>query len=170
MREATLEYFRHQELINQSVYAPVVDLDRQIEGLHAVLSETDLRTPVLWALKSDADIQRVMDRLGPADRLRPELQFHLGAHLLAERRYAEAVEPLRRAEADPQLRRDAFRLRVYALCQARRQTEAEQLARRRYVLAGSPHPLPAFWTWMTATFGLDPTAQTPSSLTGVDDG
>ena len=169
MREATLEYFRHQGLINQSVYVPVVDLDRQIEGLHAVLSETDLRTPVLWALKSDADIQRVMDRLGPADRLRPELQFHLGAHLLAERRYAEAVEPLRRAEAHRQLRRDAFRLRVYALCQARRQIEAEQLARRRYDLAGSPHPLPTFWTWMTETFGLDPTGQTLSSLTGVDD-
>ncbi|MCH8006507.1 MAG: hypothetical protein IH888_09785 [Planctomycetes bacterium] len=59
---------------------------------------------------------------------------------------------------------------MYALCQARRQTEAEQLARRRYVLAGSPHPLPAFWTWMKETFGLDPTAQTRLSLAGVDDG
>jgi hypothetical protein len=159
MRASTLMWFRHQSLINRFGDVSEVNLDRDIEGLHTVLSETDLRTPVLWALRSDADMRRVIDGLEPAQREHPIAQYYLGVQLLSERRYAEAADPLRRAEAARHVRRDAFRLRVYALCQAGKVREAQQLTRERYAEAGAPNPVPAFWAWMGQAFGIDPASE-----------
>ncbi len=159
LRTSTLPWFRHQSLINRFGDAWDLNLDRDIESLHTVLSETDLRTPVLWALQSNADMPGLIDSLDPAQREHPEVQYHLGVRLLSERRYAEAADPLRRAEAARHFRRDAFRLRVYALCQAGKVSEAQQLTRERYAEAGAPDPVPAFWAWMGQAFSIDPASE-----------
>ncbi len=151
IRDATLPYFAHQETINTALLAPRLSLDHQIGQLHAILTTTDLRAPVLWTLRSDADLQRCA-----AGRDDVAARYHAAVGFLAQRRYDEAALAVEGAEANPARRRDAFRLRTYALCLAGRLDEAHRISRERHASAGAPDPLPAFWAWMDRTFGIDP--------------
>ena len=54
---------------------------------------------------------------------------------------------------------DAFRLRMYALCQAGEVSEAQRLTRERYAEAGAPDPVPAFWAWMGQAFSIGPASE-----------
>jgi hypothetical protein len=165
LRSGTLPYFAHQGLINRVIFAERTNLDAVIEGLHAVLTETDLRAPVLWALGGDADALRRAEQSGEEARRLPDIRALAGVGLLAERRYGEAAEAFRDAEADTgagaerHRRRDAFRLRIYAMCLAGREDEAGRLAAARYAEKGAPDPLPPFWAWMDRTFGVDAAAE-----------
>jgi predicted membrane-bound spermidine synthase len=158
LREAARYEFAAQDLINRAGRASRVSLEESIGLLHRILEADELRMPVLWALGSDADIQRVIAEADEAQRARPAAWFHLGAGHLAGRRYDEAARAFARAEGHPAWGREASRLRAYALCRSGRCDEATELARERHARAGSPDRLPAFWAWMRDTFGLDPTA------------
>jgi spermidine synthase len=158
LRTDSVAYFEVQTLINLSAYTRATPLDRAIAGLHDVLTHTDLESPVLWALDSDADVQRVVAQADPALPDEPGVAFHRAAGLLAERRFAAAAEAFARAEVHPEWGRDAFRLRVYALCLDGRVEVARSLARERYARAGAPAGLPPFWAWLKRTFDVDPAA------------
>ena len=84
------------------------------------------------------------------------MQLQRGIARLAERAYPEAAAAFAGAAGHPHApsRKQAFRLRVYALCMAGRCEEGEALARARYA-AVSPRALPPFWTWMQGRFALD---------------
>jgi predicted membrane-bound spermidine synthase len=170
LRRASLPYFAHQRAIDHATFAPL-SLDRDIGALHAVLRETDLRSPVLWLLDSDADAQRAALETEGAAREHPEVLLHLAAGALAERRFADAAQILARAEtrADGEHRRDAFRLRIYALCLAGRLDEAARLATSRYA-ERAPSSLPPFWAWLRDTFGVDPSRATVARRAGGERG
>jgi hypothetical protein len=158
LRSGSLPYFAVQRAIDHATFAPMA-LDQDIEALHAVLTRTDLRSPVLWLLYSELDTLRAARELSEAAREEPQVLAHLAAGALAERRFDEAAELFARAEerSAGTRRRDLFRLRVYALCLAGRVVEAESLARVRYS-DRSPGSLPPFWGWLRTTFGVDPSA------------
>jgi hypothetical protein len=168
LRMDSAAYFGTQSLINLSAYAELTPLDHAIAGLHDVLTRTDLRSPVLWALDSDADIQRVMASADPSLRRGPGAAFHRAARLLADRRFGAAADAFAAAEAHPQWGRDAFRLRVYALCLDGRVADARSLARDRHARAGAPAELPPFWAWLKGTFGVDPAAGAATAADAAD--
>ncbi len=163
LREATLPYFAHQRAIDHATFA-AASLDEDIAALHRAITESDLRSPVLWLLESDADAQRVVRGIDGPAREHAEVWTHLAAGALAERRFDEAADLFARLEgaSGGALRRDAFRLRVYALCLAGRVEEAERLAEVRYA-ERAPASLPPFWGWMRDTFGIDPSRATAAA-------
>ncbi|HUJ78880.1 MAG TPA: hypothetical protein VLY45_01040, partial [Nitrospiria bacterium] len=166
LRDASLPYFDDQGVINSNLYGDRLRPKPGMEEAHRLLLHSPLSTPVLWLLGSDSDIQRILTEAGPSELARPEMQYHLGLRLLADRRYMEAVEPLSRAEAVPEQRDQAFRLRVYALCMAGRTDQARQVAQARLarlitakglkVGVLTEADLPPFWAWIKKTFGIDP--------------
>lgn len=176
MRRASIPYFEFQGLVNRLGYGEDLSgADRGIGSLHKLLTESSLKTPVLWLLGSDSDLQRIVDQATAGERTQPAVQYHLGIGRLAARDYRVAAAAFRAAEGDAALRRDAFRLRVYALSMAGDLREARSLARQRYAElscisrpgAGVDAPCavrrelgrPVFWSWMAATFGVDPIAR-----------
>jgi hypothetical protein len=169
LRNESLPYFDFQGIINAHWYGTMSRPSPDIEGAHSLLTRSSLSTPVLWSLGSDSDIQRIVAEAGPEERANPVMQFHLAIRLISERNYAAAVEPLSRAELSPQVRENAFRLRIYALCMSGQIGQAQRLAQERFaqllmrakeppVKSAAEIPLPPFWMWMQKTFGIDPRA------------
>jgi predicted membrane-bound spermidine synthase len=129
---------------------PAVSDVRVLEELHLLLTQSALETLVLWRLGSDADIQQLIGRLDPAQRLEPAVALQEAIGRIARRQYAAALPLFARAEQLPQVRDEALLLRLYALCMSGQTDAARQLAAERF--AGSLAP--AAWAWMARTFGL----------------
>ncbi|HUK56538.1 MAG TPA: spermidine synthase [Nitrospiria bacterium] len=165
---ASLPYFDIQAMINARWFGPLSkqDLNGTIGAVHRLLTGSDLKTPVLWLLGSDSDVQRIVARAGPEEVLPPALEFHIGIRLISERQYAAAVEALGRTEQVPEFQELAFRLRIYALCMSGRTRQAQQLAEEHLVKIFTANGmdrksmdkvrLEPFWSWMKQAFGIDP--------------
>ena len=168
LREASLPYFQFQGIINIHGWNTKTPQQPDIEDIHTLLTQTTLTEPVLWLLGSDADIQGLLAGADQSELVQPRVQYHLGVHDVAEHKYLEAIEPLRRSEVAPEHRAQAFRLRIYALCMAGQTKQAQQLVQERLsqvmnaegVRAGALNEaaLPPFWSWMKTTFGIKPLA------------
>jgi spermidine synthase len=164
----SLPHFEFQRIINMQWFGAASKLG--MADFHYLLSQSSLRTPPLWLMESNSDIQRIVSSAGPKALANPELQFHLGVRLISERDYATAVEPLVQAELSPDLRENAFRLRIYALCMSGQTDQAQQLTEERFAQFLSKKgltsatlnetSLPPFWIWMKKTFGIDPLMST----------
>jgi hypothetical protein len=168
MLNDSLPYFDFQRVINAQWYGARSHLG--IEDLHYLLTQSRLTTTALWLMGSNSDIQRIVSAADPQALSNPAVQFQIGVRFISERNYAAAVEPLIRAEQNPELRDEAFRFRIYALCMSGQTDQAQHLAQVRLaqllkeknLTAGSikETDLPPFWGWMKKTFGINP-------LTGV---
>ncbi len=162
-REAALDWFETQALINQFGNRFFVERDSPFPELHEVLTGSRLRAPALWMLGADADLGPVLDRVLARDPAHPEAHYFRGVHHLAAREWSAAAEVFAVAESAPNVARNAFRYRVYALCMAGRCEEAAASARARYVRVAPDQSLPPFWLWMRDTFSLDPRPPTALS-------
>ena len=163
---ASLPYFEVQDMINTHFYDDrlLVRQSSLIEDVNRLLTKTSLSTPILWSLGSDSDIQQIVATEAPDEQERPPMQFQLGIRLLAERQYSDAAESFSRAEQDPQLQEDAFRLQIYALCLSGRIKQAQQLVQQRFSHGLTDQDRTAmsmnngfrdpFWGWMQQTFGI----------------
>lgn len=145
MIAASLPYFDMQNVIN----AYTAGRYSTLAAAHAVLTQSPLRTPVLWLLGSDWDTQRVLNEASPAEIGQPRLQFQLGIRLLAERSFVAAAASFSRAEGLPELRGRAFAFRIYAMCLAGQLDDA-----RRFVDARSNETRGETWEWLMKTFEL----------------
>lgn len=135
--EASKPYFDYQGLINAYTSRTVEPWD----AVHRLLTESPLKTPVLWLLTSNADLQRGIEQASPQELALPMLQLHLGARLLSERSYAAAAGSFRRAEAGATQPDRVFGLQVYSLCLAGAAEDARALvAERKNLVKGD-----AFW-------------------------
>ena len=166
LRTASLPYFAVQGATDRNAFEGF-SLDHDAPMLDTLLRTTDLHAPVLWLLESDADIQRALREAAPAALEHAFSQLQLGAGALAERRYADAAQHYAQAEAvgDHDERRDAFRLRILALCLAGEQAEAARLARQGFA-AHRPRALAPFWSWLRERYGIDASAGTDAQLAG----
>jgi hypothetical protein len=162
---ASLPYFAFQDVINAHMYGDLVKASPAIEDVHRVVTRSSLRTPVIWRLASNSDIQRLVSNATPQELANPLLQFHLGIRLIAERNYAAAAEALSRAEQLPDVSDNAFALHIYTLCMSGETRQAEDLIKEPFAqflrasgVSADPKQasLPPFWLWMKNTFGIDP--------------
>ena len=111
LRRSTLPYFEFQPLVNR--FADPQPQKPDLLAIDLLLEKTDLRVPVIWALGSSVDYQRMIRHAKPEKLKAPIMQVHLAAGQIAVRDYASAAESLQRAEASPQFRRGARELRAY---------------------------------------------------------
>jgi hypothetical protein len=132
-----------------------VNLDADIAPLLSVLTETSLETPVLRAVGSDSDIQRILDTLPVAMRQNPGLAVQLGARALSERRYGDAAEHFARAEIIP-TPPHVLRLRILALCLAGELDQARELVLGRHDQIGNFSSVAPFWRSMDERYAIFP--------------
>lgn len=110
---ASLPYFGIQPVLNGEV-AP--DPNANLVTVDEILRHSELRTPVLWLLGSDAREQEIVDLRVAKDGYRPDYAYALGVRALAARDYRKAAE--RFAEAAALERGNIGPLLAYALCRA----------------------------------------------------
>lgn len=125
--EASKRYFDFQGLINAFASRSIEPWD----AVHTLLTQSPLKTPVLWLLTSNADLQRGLEAASPEDLGQPVLQVHLGARLLSERSYAAAARSFARAEPGATQKDRAFGLQLYALCMGGEGDRARAMAAER---------------------------------------
>lgn len=143
LMQASLPFFEFQSLTNRGATPGQEAMD----SVHRLLTGSVLKTPVLWLLGSNADLQRGVEVATPSELAQAPMQFHLGVRLISERSYAAAASAFGRAEADRGLHERSFGLRLYSLCLAGQLEDARALAASRRTEI-STHP---FWGWLDRT-------------------
>jgi spermidine synthase len=147
--EKSAPFFNWQRVINRNFWEGGRPL-AQIEDLHAVLTQTTLRTLPLWILGSDDVKERIAEQ---SKTLTSETEYAHGLRALAGRDYNAAATAFFQTEQQG-LRAPTIRaLLVYSLCLANRVDEARQFVRGLDV-----HNLEEqhFWEWMGKNFGVRP--------------
>jgi hypothetical protein len=147
LRTKSAPFFTWQRIINRNFWEGGRPL-AQIEDLHAVLTQTTLRTLPLWVLGSDDVKERIAEEARPKTT---ETEYAHGLRALAGRDYNGAATAFFQTEQQG-LRAPTIRaLLVYSLCLANRIDEARQFSRGIAVHnADEQH----FWDWMAKTFGV----------------
>jgi hypothetical protein len=153
LRDATLDQFDHQRMINESETSRWSA--QRLDDLHAVLTETDLRTLVLWLLDARGDelraVRRALARGGESRGHPARLAF--GA--LADREYGVAADHLEAALENRSRDRKLMELRLYALCMAGRPDAATAVAREASEWLPPDARQRWYREWMNETFALD---------------
>jgi spermidine synthase len=147
LRNDTLPFFDHQDIINRTIWEGANPL-RYIEALHSLLTRTSLRRLPLWELGSNDALQRVADTGNDGTGM---VEYQLGARALAIRNYSAAGRYLAESERRGLHAATLRPLRVYALCLAGELDAARRLAPD--VVPGDPDER-HFWEWLRTEFGV----------------
>jgi spermidine synthase len=133
--EATLPYFRFQRIVDDWGHQRTSGMDE----LHAVITASDLRAPVLWLAGSDSSYQRAASAI---DSSTPEVWFHRGVGLLAAREFERAADAFARAYVDAEHGPRAVELGAYVQALSGHRERARALAERSD---------PGFQEWLEQT-------------------
>jgi spermidine synthase len=156
LREPVLAHFDAQHIINALAFGLHPPERSRARDTHTILSETSLTAPAMWLLGTNADFQRIVAEAEGPELSNPNLQYHRGAALVAQRRYAEALEPLRLAERNPHNLTLATSVRILALCEAGRNDEAQSLAHERLPQMRDDDRMRDYWAAMHEICGIAP--------------
>ena len=150
----TVPYFEPQRIVNNLIELSGHPLAKSPRDLHFLLTQTTLTAPILWHMGTTPDLQRAMGALSREEQALPMWQYHLGARLVSERRFEEALEPRRKAEKHPPLFATARVFRIYLLCLLQRHEEAGRLATETHDTLGSDSRFDAWWDFLAVTYGV----------------
>ena len=152
MLERSVGYFPIQGVLNEITTAGPDSMSSgslDLGFLHHLLSETEVKTPILWAFGSGWDEQNIIERQTTrnptvlADDTGVAYQRAIGA--LADRDYVLAEQLLAESAAH------MLELRLYLLCISNREVEARSLVSENNKRFGT-----GFLDWITRTGGFDP--------------
>lgn len=154
IRAETLPFFAPQKALNRLTKPgrPVGQVD--FKTVHALLSGSELRTPILWAFDSTAAIQSILDEVALEDaRGDWRVAYHRAVRALAQRDYVTAG---RLFDEVYRLRPSAgVRLaRVFAACMAGRIDEARALVERQRAWFQADPRRRAFLDWASRHWSL----------------
>jgi spermidine synthase len=154
IRTASASYFEAQRIINNLTTG--LRLPRRgsrFSDLHYLLSETDLRAPVLWLTGSSGDLQQVVGQTGSgapsADAART---YHEAVGALAARDHRRAIPLLAAAQESAEHGHIALKLRIYALFAAGRPAEAREVLARHHGELFRENSNLAFARFLSRTF------------------
>jgi len=155
IRTEGVSYFKVRQLIHDGMWRMKVGptIGRH-EAAYRLLTETDLRTAVLWQYQTDVDKQHILDQLytgRPPDGL---MHYNLAVRAMADREYDVAAKHFNAArKATPNYLAGVYD-ELFALCMTDRVDEAQQLA-DSIRLRGRPPPwVDVWWKFAEPTFGL----------------
>jgi spermidine synthase len=124
LREESLRYFDYQRIINDLALASRPTEEPVLPALHRVLTETSLTTLPLWLMGSNADQQRIVERVAARGTRGPLVHYLRGVAAIARRDFEQAERFFGLALALKSDIEQAARLRVFALLMAERRQEA----------------------------------------------
>jgi len=145
--------YPYQELIDESLDAYPEGAPLDLNKFHRVLTETGLRTPVLWLLGDFSEFSGVVQSLEKRHVQNKELELHLGFRGLADRDYRFAAERFEQAQRLAGGDATSSYYRILALAYAGEQEEAERLLAQLRLNGKGGHDR-RFWDYCTRTLGL----------------
>ncbi len=107
---------------------------------------TSLKTPVLWILRSNGDMQRIINALVAEHREDPLIHYHLGVRHIALQEFGKAADEF--ALAYSKDREDLIALRLYALAMAGRLEEMKTLRKALSKDPGMERIPQPYWQWL----------------------
>lgn len=124
------KYMDTQKFVNYLLHYPIST--DYFEAFHKILTTTDLKMPVLFALGSDANIQQVVNNALKNGNSNPGFSYHLAARYFAERKYADSEKEFAKCEqlASGPERWDISCYRMYLLFLLGEKEKAIRLYRR----------------------------------------
>jgi spermidine synthase len=158
----TLPYFDYQRTIDNLIDISGYPLDKDIDGLHAILTETSLTAPALWFLGGSPDLQKVLPELSSDELSLPAWQFQYAARLFAGRSYLDAARSMESLEKHRAFFAVARIFRIYALCLASDYDAARPLAEQAYAVLADRPAANRWWSFFSDQFGIDPRAEATS--------
>jgi predicted membrane-bound spermidine synthase len=162
LRERTLPFFESQKVINDTLSAMYrMRAPVGIGELEATLTETGLRTPVLWIMGSSAEEQRAAALARRAGNREPMLDEIQGIGAMADRDYRRAAELLGRAEAFAAQGDRLRRYRILALGLAGEREQAGLLLESSGAWTRKPGADLVEWTLLATRLGLTDPALLP---------
>ena len=120
----SLPFFQHRELMHDIRASRRNRLHPErvgaLRAVHGVVSRSSLRTPVLWALRSDYQDQSIVDLVAPDEPEKLEVLLRLGHRELSNRNFAAANDYysrfLTRVPTDTNGFQQALVCNAYVLC------------------------------------------------------
>ena len=152
--ERTAPYFELQRIINSLLDTFGSPLAKSTRDLDFLLRQTTLTAPIQWYMGTTSDVLRTMGTLSREEQALPIWQYQLGARLLSERRFEEALEPLRQAEQRPALFATARLFRIYALCLLQRHDETGHLTTETHAALGRDARFDPWWDFLAGACGV----------------
>ena len=151
LREHSLLRFDQQRTINRVLWEGGKPL-AQIEDVHAVLTETTLKTLPLWLLGTDD----VKERIAEATAERSgATEYARALRAVAARDYLRAAAYFGESERRGLKGETVRALQVYSLCLAGDRDTARLLARGIVARSDAERH---FWSWLQATYGVQSSA------------
>ena len=160
VREQTLMAFAVQGVLNRLFLnrpeaRTVADLETLVH-LDAILSRTNLVTPVLWLLRTRPEELRIAEAAAARGVREALLDELLAIGALSRRDYRSAERGLARAEPHAAHAPLVRRLRILALGLAGDTAGASRLLAEARPWIEEPGADPAPWQWLARRFGLPP--------------
>ncbi|MBI3932651.1 MAG: spermidine synthase [Acidobacteria bacterium] len=155
LRRRTLDAFWVQDIVNGFLLRPYTGGPGPgLPGLTRLLTQTRLRTPVLWLMgPTHAELRAAAGALAAGVR-DPALDEIRGAQAMAEREYLRAEEHLARAQPHAFHGAQILRWRVLALLLAGEKARAAELVRTTPQLVAPRDDPRGEWRWLSEQFGL----------------
>jgi spermidine synthase len=155
LRNRSLQYFAWQDLLNRALIQGGSAAPIEEEEIRRLLEETELRSLVQWALRSDPEVEAVAAKVTSRSAGDiPMAEIHLGIGALADRDYPRAERHFARATQLGAAALPTLRLRILALCLDGKVDRAAALARSG-VAGRDPSPEEReYWERMERTFAL----------------
>jgi len=155
-----LALYPYQVFIDESLDTYPTPVPVNMENLHRVLTETDLRTPVLWLLGDLSEFSGVVQSLADRRVENEPLELHLGFREMAKRDYRYAADHFQQAQRLGGNDSNLYYYRILALAYAGERAEAERLAAELRLLPNRADDNP-FWDFCRRRLGLKINPPTP---------
>jgi spermidine synthase len=152
LRSRTLAAFPVNRPVQQYLWSAQGGPPVGLPQLHAVLTDSSLRTPVLWLMWSSAREQEIARRARARGLAHPALDHFLAIEAMADRDYARAESLIVHAQRFDPASEPLAQWRVLALCLLGRTGEAASVAGES-ARKGLVRDV-ANWTWLTERFRL----------------
>ncbi len=152
LRDRTLRQFGETGPIHRYAWAMYGGRPVGLPELHAALSSSRLRTPVLWLMGAAEQIQQIARRLAARGVMDPGLEEAFGAEAMANRDYLKAEEHYSRAQLWSTQPERIAQWRVLALCMGGKKDEAARIIEAAQFWFEIRDP--SGWEWLSQTFSL----------------
>lgn len=150
---AGLALYPYQVFIDESLDAYPDPAPVNMERLHKVLTETELRTPVLWLLGDMSEFSGVSQSLAERGVENQVLEINLGFREMAKRDYLSAADRFEHAQRMGGNRSNPYYYRILALAYAGEREKAEELSAELRLIPARGDDA-AFWSFCTRRFGM----------------
>ncbi len=147
-------YFDFQPLLVSIGLSDRRDHFPNFPPLIPLMTKTQLRTPVLWALGSNGDTQHALEAASPNQQETAEAKFHTGARQFSERNLQGAFDNLKAASKEPKFRRVSVATCAFILCLTGQQQEAEVYLSRQAAFKEVQTTPAEYWKWLERTFHI----------------